>query len=499
VTQSRYLSKNWIRQNASTILPLLAFAIPLTVRAVPEILMGQYLVGFDTIGYYVPNTLTWLKSGVDFWSLMSSAPLIYALLMGVTATGAHIVVTLKILGPLILGLLGIATYFYSNKALSWSPIKSLVAAILSTLYFVALRISWDMFRSELALIFMFIALFILQKKEISFKNGVLLSLAMILVVLTHQLVAIVMFTITLTTIAILLFRKSKSQFRKISVCTFPSALIFSSIIYLTYFVFSIPLAGYSADFAGGFESLASAPHLAFVADTIGFLFLCYLPLVPLLVFGARKFRGNTQLNAWIAWLFIPILLTALTPYNLFIGGVLPFRWILLLTYPLSFYAVEGLFAIKWNWYKIAYKIALGSIIAFLSVSFLVLPNNEAISYFTTYISYVPKSMLQNTIQLSDCQDTQNALLWAKNNMLADGYLLTHVAFYGWATLTIPINRLVFYEYGDPLTTATQIANSSNSVYLIWWINGTGWYGQPTVPAIFSTVYRSGDIAIFKYT
>jgi hypothetical protein len=161
--------------------------------------------------------------------------------------------------------------------------------------------------------------------------------------------------------------------------------------------------------------------------------------------------------------------------------------------------VEGLFAIKWNWYKIAYKIALGSIIAFLSVSFLVLPNNEAISYFTTYTSYVPKSMLQNTIQLSDCQDTQNALLWAKNNMLADGYLLTHVAFYGWATLTIPNNRLVFYEYGDPLATATQIANSSNSVYLIWWINGTGWYGQPTVPAIFSTVYRSGDIAIFKCT
>ncbi len=499
MTQARYLSKTWLRQNASILLPLLAFAIPLTVRAVPEILMGQYLVGFDPIGYYVPNTLTGLRDGIDFWSLLSSAPLMYALLISVTAAGAPIVVTLKILGPLILGLLGVATYFYANKALSWSPIKSLVAAILSTLYFVALRISWDMFRSELALIFMFIALIFLQKKEIKFKNGVLLSLAMVLVVLTHQLLAIVMFAITFTMLAVLLFRKRKSQFRKISACTFPSALIFSSSIYLTYFVFSLPLAGYSADFAGGFESLASAPHLTFVADTFGFLALCYLPLVPLLVFGARKFRDNTQLNAWIAWLFIPLLLTALTPYNLFIGGVLPFRWILLLTYPLSFYAVEGLFAIRWNWYKIAYKIALGSIIAFLSVSFLVLPNSEAISYFTIYTSYIPKSMLQNTLQLSDCQDTQNALLWARNNLPADSYLLTHIAFYGWATLTIDTNRLVFYEYRDPLATAAQNANSSNSVYLIWWINGTGWYGQPTVPANFSEVYHSGNIAIFKYT
>jgi hypothetical protein len=346
---------------------------------------------------------------------------------------------------------------------------------------------------------MFVALIILQKNKLSFKNGALLSLAMVLVVSTHQLIAIVMFAITFTMLAILLLRKEKNQFRKISVCAFPSILVFSLIIYINYFVFSLPLAGYSENFSGGFESIASAPHLAFVADTFGFLALCYLPFVPLLVFGARKFRGNTQLNAWIAWLFVPLLLTALTPYNLFIGGVLPFRWVLLLTYPLSFYAVEGLFAIKWNWYKIAYKIALGSIIALLSVSFMVLPNSQAISYFTSYTSYIPKSMLENTIQLSDCEDTQNALLWARNNISADGYLLTHVAFYGWATLTVDINRLVFYEYGDPLATAKQIANSSTSVYLIWWISGAGWYGMPTVSDVFQEIYHSGNISIYLYS
>jgi hypothetical protein len=270
------------------------------------------------------------------------------------------------------------------------------------------------------------------------------------------------------------------------------------IIYLTYFVYSLPLSGYSPDFAGGFESIISAPHLEFAADTLGFLVFCYLPLIPLLVFGARKFRGNIQLNAWIAWLFIPLLLAILSPTNLFIGGVLPFRWVLLLTYPLSFYAAEGLFAIKWNWYKIAYKIVFGSIIVFLSVSFLVLPNSDAISYFTNYNSYVPKSMLQNTLQLSDCQDASNTLLWARNNLPADSYLLTHVAFYGWASLTFDINRIVFYGYDDPSVAAMQFANSSYSVYLIWWVNGTGWYGRPTVSAVFSEVYNSGDIAIFKY-
>ena len=117
-----------------------------------------------------------LGNGVSLWSLMSSAPLFYILLMGITSTGAPIVVTLKILGPLLLGLLGFVAYNYAHKALSWSSKKSLILAILSTLYFVALRISWDMFRSELALIFLFLMLIFLQKNGNTLRNGFFISL-----------------------------------------------------------------------------------------------------------------------------------------------------------------------------------------------------------------------------------------------------------------------------------------------------------------------------------
>jgi hypothetical protein len=33
-----------------------AFLIPLGVRAIPEILVGPYPIGWDTIAFYVPNT-----------------------------------------------------------------------------------------------------------------------------------------------------------------------------------------------------------------------------------------------------------------------------------------------------------------------------------------------------------------------------------------------------------------------------------------------------------
>jgi hypothetical protein len=211
VAQGHTLSKHWFCKNSHFIFPILAFAIPLIVRSVPEILMGQYLVGFDTMGYYVPNTITWLRNGVSFWALISSAPLFYVLLMGITSVGAPIVISLKILGPLLLGFLGFVTYYYANKTMSWSSRKSLLAAIFSTLYFVALRISWDMFRSELALIFLFLTLILLQKNGSSLRNVILLSITMAAVVFSHQLIAIIMFAIIIGAIASLLLKKKRAE------------------------------------------------------------------------------------------------------------------------------------------------------------------------------------------------------------------------------------------------------------------------------------------------
>jgi hypothetical protein len=493
VVHARNLVNDWIGHNRNIIFPILAFAIPAIVRVIPEILMGQFLVGFDSIAYYVPNTLIWLKDGVNFWAFVSDAPLIYVMLMGIASTGASIVVSIKILSPLLLGILGLAVYYYAFRALSWSQKKSLLVVLLATLYFVALRISWDLLRSELGLIFLFLALIILQKKGFSFKNGVLLSCIMAIIVFTHQLVAVIAFAIVIAIILRLVLDKKKNEVFKLIAYSIPAALLFISVIYLTYFVSSVPTMSFSRNFSMGFESLAAVSYSDLVVNTFGFLAFCYLPLLPFLVFGVRRLKSNIQLKAWIIWSFIPILFV-LVP-NVFIGGVLPYRWILMLTYPLAFYAAEGFSAIKWNWYKIG----VATILIILSVSFFASPNNYAASYYGNFPSYVPKSMLQNTVPLSDCQDTVNALVWAQNNMPNNANLLVHQAFYGWATLTININRLIYYGFNNPVEMAQNKSSSSNVLYLIWWVNGTGWYGQPNLPESFIELYHSGNIAVYNYS
>ena len=486
--------KKWIERNSKTIIIILAFAIPFIVRAIPEILMGQFLVGFDSVGYYMPNTLIWLKNGVNLWPFLSSAPLFYLLLLGLTSAGAPIVILLKILPPMLLGFLGLAIFFYANKSLSWSYKKSLLAVPFATLYFVALRISWDMFRSELALIFLFLALILLQKKPFSLRNGIFLSVLLVLIVFSHQLVTIVVFAIIVATIARLAFFKKKTEIIKIVGFSVPAALLFLGVLYSTFVTSSIPALGFSGNFSSGFESLASASYSNLVFNTWGFLAFCYLPLLPFFAFGFRRFKSNFQLKAWIIWLFIPILF-AFIPNAFFIGGILPYRWILLLIFPLAFYAAEGFCVVKWSWYKVA----VAFIIAILSAGFLVFPNSGALNYFGSYPSYVPKSMLQNTIQLSDCQDTNNALVWARNNMPSNASLLTHAAFYGWATYIVDGSRLINYGFQDPVKAAQENSKSSNELYLIWWVNGTGWYGQTTLPESFKELYNSGNIAIYNYS
>jgi hypothetical protein len=480
----------------------LAFLVPLVVRIIPEVLMGSFVVGFDTLAYYVPNTLVWLRDGVGFWSFLAVAPFLYVLLMGVTSVGVPIVATLKVLSPLLLGLLGLAVYFYANKTLSWSPKKSFLAVLFATLYFVALRISWDMMRSELALIFLFVALIFVEKDGKPLRNDVLLSLAMLAVVFAHQLVAVIMLFIVLVTVVRWSLDKRLVDVRRLVVCSVPAALLFSTIVYANYVVspgFSV-LSGFPAKESEGFMALAGfASYPAMVSDTLGFLVFCFLPLLPLVALGFKRFKGNLQLKAWILWVLIALLSAIISP-NAFVAA-LPYRWILLLTYPLAFFAADGFARLRLDVLKTGVlKVGMGVVLVTLSLSFLVLPYSLAFPYFSFGSVYTPVSMLHNTMPLSDCQDTVNALHWVGSRLDNGSRLLVHDAFYGWAVLTLDGGHVLCYGYDNPASYAQRLVDSGSTgrLYLIWWVNGGGWCGQPTVSSVFEEVYASGEIAVYVY-
>ena len=495
-----------LRLRGRFIFPLLAFTIPLMLRAVPEVLMSPYVAGFDTMGHYVPTAILWLNSGVNLWSYIGTGPLFYTLIVSLVISGGPLIAVLKIVPPILHGFLGLSVYAFAKKGLDWSPRKSTMVALVATAYFVALRISWDLLRNELALVLLFAVLTLLtleDKGKHSWKRFLLLSFATAAVVLAHQLVAVILVGLVAFTVIHKFIRKATIKALRLILAFLPALLLFVLI-----FCFSpaVPefrvIFGFPQSTDGWLQLFGFPSYQAMITSEAGFFLYCFLPLLPLAILSIRRF-GNFQMRSWIVLIFIASLIPMASPSNL--------RWEIMLVYPLAFYATDGLSRLKsftWKRFKVTVqRVAVVYLVlstAVLSLGFLLMPPEAPFAYFdagkcNAYIYQIPSSMLQNTVSIADCKETADALQWFKDNSPGSALLLTHRAFYGWALSTLNMDRVVLYEYDDPANAAETQANQGNSqIYLIWWINGTGWYGQPTVPSSFNEVHRNGQMAIYNY-
>jgi hypothetical protein len=470
-----------------------AFFAPFMVRALPELLMGEYVTGFDTISYYAPVTWKWVNHGVSFWEFFGSAPLFYFLLSSLTLADIPLIASLKILPSILHGLLGLAILEYATKGLGWSTRKGLFASLLATLYFVGLRISWDMLRSELGLILLFAFLIILQKclSEFNWKRFGFLSLSAVLVVMAHQLASLLMFIMVFAVALKKLMKRNYSFVGHLFMACLPAIALFTLTVYADYVV----LPSYADDIAvsGRLEWLSLMGYSSIgdgIMFSVGFLLFCYIPLLPFALLGIRELNC-LELKAWIIWCFVGSSL----PF-LFSSAPLSYRWILLLAFPLAFFAAEGYGKV----HSSLFKKGLACFMALLSFSFVFLPAEAAFPYFNICPYYVPSSMLQNSVPLSDCEDVVRALNWVKdNNVCSSEILLVHDAFNGWALLYADGVKIVSYGYASPEKATISFSEQGyGPIYLIWWVSGEGWHGHVSLPLTFKEVFRSGRIAVYEF-
>jgi hypothetical protein len=456
--------------------------------------MGPFMTGFDTLGYYVPHMLVWLKQRINFWEYLATTPLFYVFLMLLLFLGVPLSLSLKFLPPILHGSLSLVIYFYAKNALGWANKKSLFAALLATLYFVSLRISWDMLRNELGLIFLFMALLSMRKGVKKNRNYVWLSLISLLVSVTHLLVAVIMFFITGVMIAKLFHNNRRYELKKLVISLIPAALVFILIVYsnLTLSSNFKVVSGFPKKepddwlFLFGFSS-----YQEMFMNLSGFFLFCYLPLFPLIVLGIEKIK-NIQIQSWVGWSLIAGFSPLISP-NAFISG--GYRWTLMLTFPFAFYAVNGFTSLRSRFYKLLFV----AVLIVLTLSFVAVPPEAAFPYYQLFPYYVPSSMLQNTVSIADSESTVAMLRWLKINMQKNAHLLVHDAFYGWALLELDESQLVPYGYKNPEKAAQEALRSGNNpIYLIWWVNGMGWHGQPWVPRSFIEIHRIGRIAAYLY-
>jgi hypothetical protein len=469
------------------LIPFLAFSVPMAIRTIPEILMAPFLVGFDTLGFYVPILFA-LEKKPDLWLYIALAPLYYMILTQTKAVGIPLNLTLKILPPILHGFLGFSIYLYATRRLNWSPKKSLLTTFLATLYFMALRISWDLQRTQLALAFLFIFLAFYPREESKIKEKLISIFSMSLVVMTNHFVAVIMFLIVTALVLQALIKKKNSEARKIIIISLLPAILFLLVLYA--FLVKSPYV-ISLLFPLGWTHLFNSDYLGTILTIISLFIYCYILLLPLSIIGA-KLAKNIEINTWI----ISSLALAFLPT---FSYSIQYRWITILTYPLSFYVVEAISNQRSNPRHLKKINILNILMIILSIGFLVMPSEIPFPYFaiSQFNIFVPSTMLQNTIPQRDCQDTINALNWLGPKMDSQSCLITHQAFYGWALLYLKnSSQIISYGYNDIEKAVENTSQQYKKTYLIWWIEGQGWY-QQNIPYSFEEVYRSNRIAVYE--
>jgi hypothetical protein len=129
---------------------------------------------------------------------------------------------------------------------------------------------------------------------------------------------------------------------------------------------------------------------------------------------------------------------------------------------------------------------------------VLLPAQEAFPYYGVYPAFVPTSMIQSTVPLSDMSSLMRALDWTAANMKPGMALIAGATVYGWARDYFPLqDRIVDYGYGTPSQGAEMaISAGYSSVIMIWWSYGQGWYGQTPIPSAFFPVHQDGTVEVY---
>jgi hypothetical protein len=504
------------------------FILGFVVRLIPEILAYPYPISWDMIhyAYFMRTGIVW-----EHWSsFFTSTWLLYAFIFPIhNEFGVDSFLLLKVAGPILFGFNVCGVYWFARSLLSWGMKKSFLAGGFFSLQLASLRISSEFLRNILGLGLLLFTLPLI--KQLNSKRGfaafVLLSL---LTVFAHEYAAVTLLVISLVLVLSGLLNREGKRIRftkKLIVAIFPASIVFLVGIYLRMFPISYaypPEVGpnlvwvndttpqnygplfFFVNYLGMNTGLDIYPNYLFLVLSVLALFaLLYLPYFYLVWKG---FFRNEIIDVWTGLLIVGSFGCLITP---FFALDLWHRWMFMLVYPFTFYAVNGAGTLlrrmpqhgtmqkKFKNFKnkisvmILATVLLGAI--YLATPFLMVHVGFGIySLYPTsrYFSSAP------AVPYQDINGTIDAMQWLKDNMQKNSCAVLQNAFATWSRLYLNNSQNVI-AYINDVNLAVDLALQSNyqNIYFVCWNNNIGWYGT-YVPENFKALQSFDRISVFEY-
>jgi hypothetical protein len=387
-----------------------------------------------------------------------------------------------------------ALFRFLRVGLKWPERQALGGALLTSLYFVTLRVSWDMYRNMLGLTFLLLSLPLLGSIK-ERRSQALLAGLIVLAAASDQLTGVIALSLIGGRALVEFVSGRWDESTGLMRVGVPGLVFFLSSAYV----------GVSTSGMGLVQQQAPVPSLNSLASSAGLLGYLYLPIVPLVLLGLRR-TINVDVRNWAVVLLV-LALTALVPFSGFV--VMSYRWSLLLDIPLCVYASAGIARILSadspviNWTRIVRGkiLPILSLVLVVSASlYIVVPAQNAMWYYTAFPEFLPTSMVQDTVPISDMVSLRTMLDWVQVNMRPGAVLITHQAIYGWARAYLSsTDNIIDYGYSSPQG-GVSLAESQgfSKIWTVWWLPGLGWHGQAYLPNRFAAVFQDGEMAVYTY-
>lgn len=453
---------------------LFFFLVGLVLRGIPELLITQYPVGYETTAHYAPIVTRFQEMSIVEVSVetLRTGLLFYMLLWFATViSGAHAFLLLKVTGAVLYGCLAVVFFVFLRRGLSFKWKIAFVSSLLLIFQVATLRMSWDRFRNVLGLIFVFAALSVLRSGY-RLKWSLVASLA-VLTVLSREYIALILF------IAVLGFAFLEKKERFVSfVVLIPALTIFAAIIYPTRLWWNYISEG----------QYALGSYLWIVQDVLSIFVVCYLPLLP---FVLKGFRRDRLFDPILGFLLLSSFSVVLSPWFAVPGYQ---RWLMLLVYPFSVYA--GLGFERFHFFE---KGSFKKLVAVLLI-FIVIGMGYSTGAFS-YVgmlpnSYVAVNLVQSSIPWNQVDDVKGVLMWLDENAVFNSSVLAEERFYGWTMIYLKRAnddvKVISYGANSLPQQALEraLADGYRWIYLIWYTD--------LIMEDFRMIHSLNSVSIFQY-
>ncbi|MGC9346443.1 MAG: hypothetical protein ACP5ER_06625, partial [Candidatus Bathyarchaeales archaeon] len=248
-----------------------------------------------------------------------------------------------------------------------------------------------------------------------------------------------------------------------------------------------------------------ASYLDLVLNVLVLFGLLYLPYLFLVLKG---FFRHDVLNVWAGLLLVGSFSCLVFP---FCALQYWHRWMFMLVYPFTFYAVNGLswllsgnnagnFQLNMGFpsSKVKGMVLLTVLLGCAYLATPVLMSTVNVGVFSVpsvcrYFSCAP------TVPYQDVDGVVEAMDWLNGSMSNDSCVVLHHAFLFWGKLYLDDSHMIVHFVNDvDVAVTTALEHGFRRVYFVWWNQPVGWYGI-TVPEYFVRMRDFCRISVYEFS